>query len=298
MKKIILAIAILSTIALWLYSNDWVVEKNLLDNNETSYTLNYLPHRGTPLFYPFAQIDKAFSIRVMLPCGDAQIEKELKAYYQNKMPKELNSALKSSCNLHNPTLSPMIDAFPLAFKSTSFYKKLEKDLNTKGYWIDKKIDFEKFTIDKNQKSYLFSADIWLKTIPFQELIESAKIVFPNLLEANLKTMFKKGLWNDKKSAVVVYPHDTNTNSIYIFFRNKLDEFMGLDISQVEKMNLGKIGLNLHFDKVETKAVEWIYDEKYYHIKIETKAWLKGKRYRRSEELLIDKNAKIKRGGFK
>ena len=112
MKKIIiLLLLVLSTIILWANHNDWQVEQSLLDNNETSYTLNYRPNRGKPLLFALNKIEetKAFHIRVMLPYKDTQLQKELRAYYTNSLPKELNRALKSSRNLHNPTLLPLIE---------------------------------------------------------------------------------------------------------------------------------------------------------------------------------------------
>ena len=160
MKKIILTIILILVIAtpLWIYNNNWVLDKE--------DTLNYTPNRGIPLLFCLAQIDKAFSIRVMLPFENCQLQEELREYYETKLPKELNKALKSSGNLHNPTLAPLIKHFPSAFKSTTLYKKLEESVKDRGYWIDKEITFEKFTIYKSEKPYLFSADVWLETTPF------------------------------------------------------------------------------------------------------------------------------------
>ena len=285
MKKIslLLIILILLGITLWVSNNDWDVDDG---------TLNYTPNRGKPLVYCLSKMDKSFDIRVMLPLENSEIQDEIRAYYKHKMPKELNSALKSSANLHNPTLTPLRDTFTSAFKSTSVYNKLEKELIAKGYWLDEDISFEKFSIFDNEKPYLFHADIWLETIPFLGLLESAKKTFPNYLEAELNTMFKNALWNNEKSAVVVYPSDMNKTSIYIFIKNESDEFIGVDISQVERGNLGQIGSNRHFEKVETKAVKWMEHEKYYRIHMETKAWSKGQRYRVSEYLLIDKSGRV------
>ena len=128
--------------------------------------------------------------------------------------------------------------------------------------------------------------------PLVELIDSAKVIFPNYSEEKLKSMFKDALWSQDKSAVVVYPFDTNKTSIYIFIKNESDKFIGVDISRVERINLGTIGSNRKFEKVETKAVKWMEHEKYYQIHIETKAWSKGQRYRASERLLIDKNGRV------
>jgi len=285
MKKtsLLLATLILLGITLWVSNNDWELDDG---------TLNYTPNRGKPLFYCLSKMDKAFAIRVMLPLKNSDIQDEIRAYYKDKMPEELNKSLNASSNLHNPTLTPLRDAFTTAFKSTSVYKKLENELNSKGYWIDDDISFEKFSIFNNEEPYLFHADIWLQTIPFLALLESAKTTFPNYSEIKLSTMFKKGLWNYEKSAVVVYPPTTNKTSIYLFVKNELGEFIGVDISKVEHGNIRKIGSNRHFQKIETKAKKWIKNEKYYQIYMETKAWSKGQRYRAFEPLLIDKSGRV------
>jgi hypothetical protein len=132
----------------------------------------------------------------------------------------------------------------------------------------------------------------LPSTPLVEVIESAKITFPNYSEEKLNAMFKDALWNHEKSAVVVYPPDVNKTSIYIFIKNESDEFMGVDISKVERGNLGTIGLDLKFEKVETKAIKWLEHEKYYWIHMETKAWRKGQRYKRFERLFIDKSGRV------
>jgi len=126
------------------------------------------------------------------------------------------------------------------------------------------------------------------------LLESAKTTFPNYSEDKLQTMFKNALWNHEKSAVVVYSPAVNKTSVYIFIKNESDEFIAVDIniSKVERMNLGKIGSNRHFQKIETKAKKWIKNEKYYQIQMETKAWSKGQRYRAFEPLLIDKSGRV------
>jgi hypothetical protein len=278
------------SVKLWIDNNNWMMEQSRLDNNQTSYTLNYRPNHGYPLIYAVRKIEKPFSIRIILPLEDKPIQSELRAYYQKEMPKEIIKALNSSTNLHNPTLKPLIDNFPSALRETSLYKKLEKNLEDKGYWIDKKIDFEKFTIDKEK--YLFYSDIWLEAFPFKKLLKSVKETFPNITEGKLKKIVQQGLWNSEKSAIVIYPQNLEETAIYLFIKDKLENFIAVDIKEIEQINLSKIGLSYRFDRVETKALEWIEHPTYYQIKVETKAWIKEKRFRRSEKLQIDKDGKV------
>ena len=135
------------------------------ENNNTSYTLSYTPFKGTPLYYCLSQIDKGFAIRIMLPLRDSKVQNEIKAYYEKYLTKALANALKSSGNMSNPKMEPLIENFPSAFKSTSLYKNLAKSLQDKGYTIEKEIDFEKFMIFKKVKPYIFHADIWLHANP-------------------------------------------------------------------------------------------------------------------------------------
>ena len=132
------------------------------DGDNTYYTLSYIPNGyGKPLFYCLSKIDGNFAIRIMLPLEDCKMQNELKAYYLKNLPKSLKFALKSSGNLHNPKLKPLINSFPSAFKSTSLYKKVKIILEIWDYKLEKDISFEKFVLYKTENSYLFHADIWL-----------------------------------------------------------------------------------------------------------------------------------------
>ncbi|SFV55018.1 hypothetical protein MNB_SV-8-291 [hydrothermal vent metagenome] len=97
----------------------------------------------------------------MLPLKDCKVQDEIRTYYKKYSTKALSHALKSSSNLHNQALEPLIKKFPLAFRSTSLYKDLDKALKSRGYTLEEEISFEKFSIFKSQKPYIFHADIWL-----------------------------------------------------------------------------------------------------------------------------------------
>lgn len=78
-------------------------------------------------------------------------QEELIAFYKREIPDVLSKSLKSSGNLHNPALSPLIRKFPDAFKNTVMYSEIEKTLKIKGY-SPLQIDFEKFSINNKEIS--------------------------------------------------------------------------------------------------------------------------------------------------
>ena len=61
------------------------------------------------------------------------------------MPSDLEAALRSSRNLHNPALAPLVKSFIDALKSTTMYSELVSELHKIGFEI-KDITFEKFSI--------------------------------------------------------------------------------------------------------------------------------------------------------
>jgi len=58
--------------------------------------------------------------------------------------------------IHNPTFAPLIEAFPFAIRSTSFYKNVNRELSKKGYSIKNEISFEKFHTFSENGSYFFN----------------------------------------------------------------------------------------------------------------------------------------------
>jgi len=160
-KRVVLLFIVIFIILFLIFPPKWELSVSK-DNGNTYYTVSYIPNGyGKPLFYCLSKIDRDFAIRIMLPLEDCKVQNEIKAYYQKNLPKSLKVALKSSGNLHNPKLKPLINSFPSAFKSTSLYKKLSTTLEIRGYKLKKEVSFEKFKIFKTKNSYLFHADIWL-----------------------------------------------------------------------------------------------------------------------------------------
>ncbi len=90
--------------------------------------------------------EREFTVRLIGESSEFT-NQELLTYYQNNYPVELESAFKSSGNMHNPAISGVRDKFQEALKSTTIFKHLLIELNKLGYKVAK-IEFEKFTASK------------------------------------------------------------------------------------------------------------------------------------------------------
>ena len=104
----------------------------------------------------FAKEGNFSTITVPLDQNNKKFQAEIKAFYEKYFSDELKKALASSQNLHNPTFDPLIEAFPFAVRSTSFYKKAKKELTQKGYTIKNEVSFEKFHTFSENGSYYFN----------------------------------------------------------------------------------------------------------------------------------------------
>lgn len=142
-------------IALVLLGCNNASEKGSSDKNTTkSKTTSQEKSHHSVLF--FAKDGNASTITIPLDQNDKKFQEELKAFYEKYFLDQLKKALASSQNLHNPTFDPLIEAFPFAVRSTSFYKKAKDELGKKGYSIKNKVSFEKFHTFSENGSYYFN----------------------------------------------------------------------------------------------------------------------------------------------
>ena len=125
-------------------------EKNTTKEKNTSIK------KSTHSVLFFAKDGNFSTITVPLDQNNKKFQAELKAFYEKYFSDELKKALASSQNLHNPTFDPLIEAFPFAVRSTSFYKKAKKELTQKGYTIKNEVNFEKFHTFSENGSYYFN----------------------------------------------------------------------------------------------------------------------------------------------
>lgn len=72
---------------------------------------------------------------------------EIMVFLNKQIPVEIDTALKSSGNLHNPTLAPVVNLLLPALQSTHLYRDISHVLDEYGYSIVE-VTYEKLTIYK------------------------------------------------------------------------------------------------------------------------------------------------------
>lgn len=91
------------------------------------------------------------------------------------------------------------------------------------------------------------------------------------------------LWSENKEAKAVCVNSTKT-SCFIFIGNHK-----VDISQVENINLGKLGIKARdtYSKVKSFPSKWLKsDDGEFIVVITTEAWLEGELYTVSEPVYV------------
>jgi hypothetical protein len=101
-----------------------------------------------------------FSIRITSPLTE-EAEAEIMSFYKKNLPNELEKALRSAGNMHNPALVPLVDSFVNAFKATTLFHTFETTIREKGYKVIK-VEFEKFDMPEGD---LDVAEITLRCVP-------------------------------------------------------------------------------------------------------------------------------------
>jgi hypothetical protein len=83
--------------------------------------------------------------------------------------------------------------------------------------------------------------------------------------------------------------------VVVFLRQASGSYIGVDVSQVEKVNIGAIGPNRAYRNVETEPAGWLErppDDDAVQVWLRTRAWdLSGQRYTMKEPLIITRDGK-------
>jgi len=131
----------------------------------------------------------------MLDANNEKLQEELRVFYEKFFSDELHKALASSQNLHNPTFTPLIDAFPFAIRSTESYKKIEQKFKKNGYKIENKIEFEKFHTSSTKTNYGFHfSPLFFRPIPIERNNSNNEKVFfecREIIDVKLTPYFTK-----------------------------------------------------------------------------------------------------------
>jgi len=104
---------------------------------------------------------------------------------------------------------------------------------------------------------------------FKEIMKIAKTTLSKHSEEELKSLLKDALWSEDKGEVVVSFPNKKRTTLYLFMKNLKGKYIAVNISSIELINLGRIGLKPQYKKLESKAIEWIEDtEELVMVKIE------------------------------
>jgi hypothetical protein len=99
---------------------------------------------------------------------------------------------------------------------------------------------------------------------------------------------RAGVWNATNTAVAISVQRPSGSAVLAFIVQATGEWVAIDVSDVERTNLGKLGIaRAGYDKVETEPVRWLAGrDGSFQIVLRTRAWKAGRRFTASEPLLI------------
>ena len=103
---------------------------------------------------------------------DPTVQGELLNEFNSRFPNLLADAFKSSGNMHNPKVLPLRSKFSECLLRTPTLTKINQALFAEGYSV-KRIEFEKFSINKEKKTTPFHAISWLIVEPIESGAQQA-----------------------------------------------------------------------------------------------------------------------------
>ncbi|MGO1070639.1 hypothetical protein [Lysobacter sp. CA199] len=101
------------------------------------------------------------------------------------------------------------------------------------------------------------------------------------------------VWNADRSAAAVSTDTGKGAAVFAFLRQRDGSYLKVDLSEVESRNLAKLGRGRDHDRVATRPMAWLRREDgLLQLKIQTRAWRKGKRYSAEEPLILQRDGQI------
>ena len=119
------------------------------------------------------------------------------------------------------------------------------------------------------------------------LLVAARKALPKEISTNeIVRVLHAGLWNSNRTAVAAAFVRPKASLVFVFLRQTSGKYLVVDVSGVEKVNLGALGL-AGYDRLETTPVRWLHrDDDLFQVVLRTRAWKGGQRYTMSEALII------------
>ena len=99
-------------------------------------------------------------LRRLVKIKSKNLQNDIMNFLNKNYPVELEQALASSGNMHNPKLKAIKEPLKLAVLDSTYVKEINRILNSICYTIND-VSFEKLFIIKNESTSMFDAMTWL-----------------------------------------------------------------------------------------------------------------------------------------
>lgn len=120
-----------------------------------------------------------------------------------------------------------------------------------------------------------------------KLIASARRALPQISTSEIVRDIGDGLWNSNRTAVAIAIPKPKASVLFVFLRQTHGDYLAVDVSGMEGANIGFLGPDRHYDRVETTPLKWLYrDDGLFQIQTRTRAWSSGRRYTAAGTLVI------------
>jgi hypothetical protein len=120
-----------------------------------------------------------------------------------------------------------------------------------------------------------------------KLMVAARRALPQVSTNEIVRAIGDGLWNSNRTAVAIAIPKPKGSPLFVFLRQTHGDYLAVDISRMEGANIGYLGPDRHYDRVETTSLKWLHrDDGLFEVQARTRAWSSGRRYTASGTLVI------------
>jgi len=120
-----------------------------------------------------------------------------------------------------------------------------------------------------------------------KLMASAQKALPQISTNDIARAIGHGLWNSNRTAVAIAIPKPKASLLFVFLRQLHGDYLAVDVSGMEGANVGRLGPDRHYDRLETAPLKWLHrGDELFEIQVRTRAWSSGLRYTTSGTLAI------------
>lgn len=120
-----------------------------------------------------------------------------------------------------------------------------------------------------------------------KLTTSARRALPKISTDEIIRAIDRGLWNTNKTALALSFLRPKASLLFVFLEQQDGGYLAVDVSRMENANIGFIGPDRLYDRVETAPLKWLHrNDGLFQIQMRTRAWSSGQRYTGSGTLVI------------